>query len=75
MRRLAPKVPFERIGNRLLGRFVPRLDAHAACCGRCCGTGIYRCTSHGAEQLYSCYAESFEGCYVYRQYWAAASMC
>jgi hypothetical protein len=66
----------ERIGDRLLGRFVPKLDAHAACCGSCCDTGARRCTSGGrAQKLMNCYTESFEGCYVYHQYWAAAGLC
>ncbi|BEL07890.1 hypothetical protein Q0Z83_060810 [Actinoplanes sichuanensis] len=82
MRRLTSKVTagsrptaVERIGDRLFGRFLPRADAQAACCGSCCGTGIYRCTSHGAEQLYNCYTETFEGCYVYRQVWRNAGLC
>ncbi|GAA0922434.1 hypothetical protein [Virgisporangium aurantiacum] len=62
----------ERIGERLLGRFVPKLDAQAACCGSCCDTGARRCSGGQAQKLMNCYTERFEGCYVYRQYWAYA---
>jgi hypothetical protein len=64
----------EGMGDRLLGRFVPRAEAHAACCGTCCCVQ-YRCRDGYMQCLYTCYAETFEGCFVYRQQWLNLRPC
>ena len=58
----------KRIGDLLLGRFLPKVDAHAACCGSCCCIA-YQCRRNGTYCLYTCYAETFEGCFSYSQVW------
>jgi hypothetical protein len=64
----------EGVGERLLARFIPRAQAHAACCGTCCCLQ-YRCRNGYIECLYTCYAESFEGCFPYRQLWLRLRTC
>jgi hypothetical protein len=60
------------VGDHLLGKLVPKIEARAACCGSCCCIS-YRCVwfnnRWNYQCLYTCYAESFEGCFVYSQYW------
>jgi hypothetical protein len=76
----------ERVGDLLLGRFVPRIEAEAACCGSCCyikydcwyDTGEYQCrphTDYAYFGLLTCYAERFEGCFVYSQGWKHLDCC
>jgi len=57
----------ERVGDRLLTRFVPKATAHAACCGTCCCLQK-QCSGKMLTCLYTCYAEKFEGCFPYRQF-------
>jgi hypothetical protein len=64
----------ERLGERLLSRVVPKAEAHAACCGSCCNIAT-RCFAGIREQLYTCYAEQFEGCFVYYQRWVPSGSC
>jgi hypothetical protein len=73
----------ERVGDRLLGRFVPRVEAEAACCGSCCYVqwqcyNMSDCLPHYpqvAYGLWTCYAERFEGCFVYSQGWRRDGCC
>jgi len=64
----------ERVGDRLLTRFVPKATAHAACCGTCCCVQ-YKCEGGVMSCLRTCYAEKFEGCFPYWQHWMPLYGC
>jgi hypothetical protein len=55
----------EQLSDRMLSRFVPKLQALAACCGSCCDTHVERCHYGWKQKLVVCYAERFEGCFSY----------